>query len=163
MFDDDGWPDVQGVPWQLLIRVKYTYQVDVLVAAVTQRAVAPRLPEGLGQAFTKATTSIAARTVTVGRVEQRKFSSEQLGGLARALDDFMGWCGTPWPHHLPKQGPGPDPDPHPWREGGLAEVALIIDAANRLVQEVGSSDLRRSLGPALDDVLGALQEKITIA
>lgn len=157
MFDDDGWPDVQGVPWQLLIRIRYTYQVDVLVAAVTQRAVAPRLPEQLGLAFARVVTSIAARTVTVGRVEQREFTSGQLAGLARALSDFDEWCGTPWPHH------GPEPETHPWREGGLAEVAVIIDAANRLVQQVGSSDLRRSLGPALDDVLGALQEKTTMA
>lgn len=157
---DDGWSDVQGVPWPLLIRIRYTYHVDVVVAAVIQRAIAPRLPEHLGQAFARAATSIAARTVTVGRVEQREFAGEQLGRLARALADFVGWCGTPWPHRSPV---GPDPDPHPWWEGGLAEVAVIIDAANRLVQEVGSADLRRSLGPALDDLLGALQEKTTIA
>jgi hypothetical protein len=162
MFDDDGWPDVQGVPWQLLIRIRYTYQVDVLVAAVVQRAVAPRLPEQLGIGFARMATSIAARTVTVGRVEQRDFGSGQLAGLARALSDFDEWCGTPWPHHR-AGGPGSDPDPHPWREGGLAEVAVIIDAANRLVQQVGSADLRRGLGPALDDVLGALQEKTTLA
>lgn len=158
MLDDDGWPDVQGVPWQLLIRIRYTYQVDVLVAAVIQRAVAPRLPEQLGVGFARVATSIAARTVTVGRVEQREFTSAQLAGLARALSDFDEWCGTPWPHHITA-----DPDPHPWREGGLAEVAVIIDAANRLVQQVGSADLRRGLGPALDDVLGALQEKTSIA
>src|SRR5262245_27327638 len=120
MLDDDGWPDAQGVPWQLLIRIRYTYQVDVLVAAAIQRAVPPRLPESLGQAFAKAATSIAARTVTVGRVEQRKYTSEQLGNLARALTEFTDWCGTP--RH--------EPGPHPWREGGLAEVAVIIDAAN---------------------------------
>jgi hypothetical protein len=152
MFDDDGRLDVRGVPWQLLIRIRYTYQVDVLVAAVIQRAVSPRLPVGLGQAFARTATSVAARTVTVGRVEQRKFSNEPLGNLARSLDDFLQWC---TPHR--------DPEPQPWHEGGLADVAVIIDAANRLVQEVGSADLRRGLGPALDDVLGALQEKVTIA
>ncbi len=129
--------------------------------AVAQHAVASRPPEQLGVAFARVATSIAARTVTVGRVEQREFGSAQPAGLAGALADFDEWCATPWPHHT-GGGPG-EADPHPWCEGGLAEVAVIIDAVNRLVQQVGSSDLRRSLGPALDDVLGALQEKTSMA
>jgi hypothetical protein len=151
MQDTDGRSDARGVPWPLLTRIRFTYQVDVLVASVTQRAVAPRLPEAIGTAFARAVTSIAARSVTVGRIEQREYPVEKLGALARALADFDSWGDTP------------GPEPRPWCEGGLAEVTVIIDAAAQLVHDIGSADLRRSLGPALDDVLGALQAKTTIA
>jgi hypothetical protein len=156
---DDGWPDTGTVPWQLLIRIRYSYQVDVLIAAVTQRAVVPGLPEQIGGTFARTVTAIAARAVSVGRAEQQELVTDRLGGLARSLADFDDFCGTwPRPHWWLGGDPDVDPDPQPWRQGGLAEVAVIIDAASRLVMDVGSADLRRSLGVTLEDTLAALQE-----
>jgi hypothetical protein len=169
MAEDGDLPDTGTVPWQLLIRMRYVYQADVLVAAATQRAVVPALPESIGRAFARTVTAIAARAVSVGRTEQRELGDDRVVGVARALDEFGNWCGT-WPQHqcrdefAVRMESGAEPEPalsSPWRESGLAEVAVIVDAALRLVMEVGSPDLRRTLGVALEDTLAALQESTT--
>jgi hypothetical protein len=155
MADDGDRPDGGTLPWRLLIRLRYIYQVDVLVAAAAQRAIVPVLPEHLGGTFARTVTAIAARAVSVGRTEQRELADDRVVGIARALDDFDTWCGR-W-----RDEPDAESEPNPWRESGRAEVAVIVDAALRLVMEVGSPDLRRTLGVALEDTLAALQESTT--
>jgi hypothetical protein len=155
MADDGDRSDGGTVPWQLLIRIRYVYQVDVLVAAAAQRAIVPALPEQLGATFARTVTAIAARAVSVGRTEQRELAEERVVGIARALDDFDTWCDR-W-----RGGQDAEGGQHPWRESGRAEVAVIVDAALRLVMEIGSPDLRRTLGVALEDALAALQESRT--
>jgi hypothetical protein len=150
----DGWPDAQGIPWQELIRIRYLHQVDVLVLAAAQRAVAARLPAGFGREFARQATGIAA-ALGSGHRDPQKLPVERLGAVVGTLADFDGdWCGTPWPHHpWPHQVDGPVEE---WREGGLAEVVLAIDAATRLAAEIGTVELQRELGTVMDATIARL-------
>jgi hypothetical protein len=153
----DGWPDAQGIPWQELIRIRYLYQVDVLVLAAVQRAVASRLPAGSGREFARQATGIAA-AVGGGHRDPQELPEARLGAVVGALADFDDdWCGTrprPWPH----RAEGAEGDRSPWQAGGLAEVVLAIDAATRLAANIGTPDLQRALGTAMEATLAQLEK-----
>ncbi len=159
----DDWPDTEDMPWQELIRIRYVYEVDVLIASAVQRAVARALPEAFVPRFARSVTAIAAGAVQDGRAERQEMNVERLGHIMRAFDDFDDWCGTRyrWPVRVPRPHPGPgpgEPDPSPWKESGLAEVSLFIAAAADLVGATGSKELQRSLGTVLDEALTALRD-----
>ena len=40
MFNPDDFVSARDIPWQLLIRAKYTYEIDALIASTVVRAVA---------------------------------------------------------------------------------------------------------------------------
>ena len=156
--ESDDWGYTEGMPWQELIRIRYVYEVDVLIAGAVQRAVARALPEGIARQFARSVTAISAGVVQDGRAALQELDVERLGHIMRAFDDFVGWCGTPpgpRPHRW--QGFG-GPDPSPWKESGLAEVSLFVAAAADLVGAVGSKQLQGGLGIVLEETLTALRE-----
>jgi hypothetical protein len=168
--DEGGWPDVNGLPWEEIIRIRYEYEIDVLVATAVQRAVTPGLAREAAVSFAHATTAAAARVVRAGRTQGRHAGAEQVLGLARALDEFDDWRGAV-PRRRPSKGrrllvadpdPSPwvvaDPDPNPWRNVGWAGAAAVIAAADRLISNVGSTELRQDLSAALDVALGSLAD-----
>ncbi|HMM96305.1 hypothetical protein [Phycicoccus sp.] len=46
------------------------------------------------------------------------------GSFSRFAEDIEDWCGTGWPHHIPKPK-GEGPDPLPWRVFLGAAVAAV--------------------------------------
>lgn len=170
----DGWPDVDGLPWEEIIRIRYEYEIDVLVATAVQRAVTPGLAREAAVLFARATTAAAARAVqAAGAASPSSVGADSVLALARALDEFGDWCGTkPRYRWVPVIGPGPDPwgdppptpwvvadpQPNPWRQTGLAHTAAVIAAADRLIATVGGAGLRRDLSVALDAALGSLAD-----
>jgi hypothetical protein len=140
MWDPEHFPGADNVPWQLLIRARYQFEVDALVASVIVRNIAvlgtTAIAEQLGAAAAK---SVAQSRELNGRKKVVK------GGAAYALvAEFDDWCGTHWPR-WPWPWPGPGP-----RFDVLDPIVIVLaDRALGVLEAVGSPQLQEGLGGQL--------------
>ncbi|SOD73748.1 hypothetical protein SAMN05892883_2979 [Jatrophihabitans sp. GAS493] len=142
MWDVDSFPGAGNVPWQLLIRARYSYQVDAVVASAVQHAVGQVASVKVVEEIARAASLAAAQSAS----EAPKASGEQRGSAIVALFDFDDFCGTYWPHK---------PRPHYVEEFGDAAVSAVLPAAAELVRLAGSDVLQKTLGAALAEVSGS--------
>jgi hypothetical protein len=163
----EDWPDASEFPYIALIRIRFEYQVDSVVAGVLQRSVARLLGTEQAVTFAKAINTGVSRAVRHSAGDRQPLV-RSVSELARALDDFDELCPRPrhpWPHFLPANGTnlGIDPtvfnpQPEPWRQAGAAEAAAAVLAGLSLIREAGSEILQKELEPVLQDTLQALTD-----
>lgn len=159
MLNSDGdWSDTDGLPIELVIKMKYAYQLDAITAGIILKRIAPLLPAKQVEKFAGTMVGTAARIARSGSTERTEVSAEQILETARAIADFDDLCPPPPPWPWPWPWRNAKPEPEPWRIWGLAEVALVIPAAVDLITAIGSRQLQEALVPHLHDTLGALTE-----
>lgn len=143
MWDPEHFPGADNVPWELLIRARYQFEVDALVASVIVRNVAAlgtaAIAVDLGAAASKA---VALSREANGRKKVVK------GGAAFALvAEFDDWCGTHWPR-WPWPFPGPDP-----RFDVLDPIVVVLaDKALGMLEAIGSPQLQEGLNGSLGNL-----------
>lgn len=141
MWSSDDFPGASHVPWRLLIRARYTYEIDAVVASIAVSAIAAVAAEAIvGE------TARTARAATSGSDRKPATAEHRLAALG-AIADFEEFCGT-YPHHWW----GPGPRPHYLDQFGDAIAPLVIDQVAALVERAGSSDLQAALGQTLGQV-----------
>jgi hypothetical protein len=157
----EDWPDASEFPYIALIRIRFEYQADSVIAGVLQRSIARLLPAEQAINFAKAINSGVSRVV-LGAAGSRQPLERSLSELARVLDDFDELCPRPrhpWPHYSLGVGSDRfDPQPQPWRQAGAAEAAAAVLAGLSLVRDAGSEMLQKELEPVLQDTLQALAD-----
>jgi hypothetical protein len=138
MFNQDDFLGAKSVPWPLLIRARYTFEIDALIASTVVRAVSTvasqELTEKVAEAA-RAGVAASERGVLAG-AEQR------VGFLDAAADwDDGGICPPWWPWHGPR--------PHYVDDLSDPITAVVLASAAELVSKGGSAALQASLGRAV--------------
>ena len=143
MWTQDDFPGAQGVPWQLLIRARYTHEIDALIASTVVRAVSTVASRELTQKVAEAARAgVAAseRGVPAG-------ADQRVGFLDAAADwDDTGICPPWWPWHGPR--------PHYVDDVSDPITAVVLASAAQLVGKGGSAALQASLGRAVAEGAG---------
>lgn len=156
--------------WRVLIRARYAFHVDSVIAGVIQRAVVPLLPAGMAADVSTKMTAATANAIvqgSTGKARMTRISDEQFGSACRAVAAFDDEhpCGTPWPrrYRIPGiilTGTVPDTAPATLKDllpsSGFTEAGAALVAAADLVEAVGSAQLREHLSPVLKEALGDL-------
>lgn len=141
MWDPDNFPGADNVPWQLLIRARFAYEIDAVLASV----VVSRVGTVASVDVTRQVAEIAASAVSGQR--EKASSSTKLRALS-ALADFDDWCGTNWPR------PWPPKKNDVFDDLSDPIAGLVIEQAHATVLAGGSDVLQKSLGQALAEVGG---------
>ncbi|QEO10587.1 hypothetical protein [Protaetiibacter larvae] len=142
MWDPEHFPGADNVPWQLLIRARFAFEIDAVIASQIVHALAEVLP-------TKAVVQLSrAATQAVAAGSRAKVAPETTLGALSAAADFDDWCGTTWPRW-------PFPWPGPRRFEDLVDpiAVLTIDQA-RTFLGAASPEFQKGFGAALDDIAG---------
>jgi hypothetical protein len=139
MYGPDDNIDFSTIPWQLLIRARYAYEVDAVIASIVARQVSAVAPTSIAHAVTAA----ARESVSTGNREYAA-PEARVTALSALADWEDNWCGTPYPHH-PHFGELGDP---------MSEV--VLGQALELVRRAGSEGLQKTLGSALAEHAPAL-------
>jgi hypothetical protein len=143
MWTQDDFPGAQSVPWQLLIRARYVFEIDALVASTVVRAVATVGSREL-------TVKVAEAAAAGVRASERgvEAGDGQRVGFLRAAADWEddGICPPWWPWHGPR--------PHYVDDVGDPLVAIVLERAHALVDAAGSQQLQGALGAVLREGAG---------
>jgi hypothetical protein len=156
----EDWPEASEFPYIALIRIRYEYQIDSVVAGVLQRSVARLLPAEHALSFAKAINTGVSRVVATSAGGPQP-AERNLTDLARVLDDFDELCPRPRrprPHFtgIDVAVSATDPQPQPWRQAGAAEAAAAVLAGLTLIRDAGSELLQKELEPVLQGTLQTL-------
>ncbi|WP_148616463.1 hypothetical protein [Nocardioides rubriscoriae] len=140
MWDPDNFPGADSVPWQLLIRARFTHEIDAVLASVV-----------VSRVGAVTSVDVARRLVDVARVKAGGEKAEPGVVLAavRGLLEFDEWCGTGWPRRWP-----PRPKGHDFDDLMDPVAVLVMERAAELVSVAGSPDLQGGLGAALGELGG---------
>ena len=142
MWDPDNFPGADNVPWQLLIRARYAYEVDAVLASV----VVARVGAVASVEITRQVAAVAQDAITAEREKATAATKVRAMSAAAEFDDW--WCGTPWPRQWP-------PKPHGALDDFSDPIAgLVIEQALTMVRAGGSPALQKSLGDVLVEVGG---------
>jgi hypothetical protein len=131
MWSQDDFPGAEHVPWQLLIRARYAYEIDALVASTIVNSVALFGSREQSLAVAAAASDYVQRSKAAGEPA----TNEQKVGFLSTVADWDGpWCGNnppwPWPFHGPRRD---------WQEEvGDPLIAVVFARAADLVNAAGS-------------------------
>ena len=138
MWDPEHFPGTDNVPWPLLIRARYQFEVDAIVASVIVRNVA-----ALGTAAIAEEIGLAAaKAVAVSREVNGRKKVVKGGGAYALVAEFDDWCGTRWPW----------PGPRPRFEELDPIVVVLADRALGMLEAIGSPQLQEGLAGTLGNV-----------
>jgi len=136
MWDVDHFP-TGYIPWPLIIRARFEFELDAVVSSV--------IVESVRDFASDSTVEKIARSASFAPDDESRSKAEPKQVLATmsAIADYFDWCGT-----VPRRWP---PRPRtPWfSELGDPIATLVIDRALSLVEDVGSSSLKQNLGNTL--------------
>jgi hypothetical protein len=139
MWDPEHFPGADNVPWQLLIRARYQYELDAVVASTIVRQLSALGTEGLA----KKVSIAATEAVAASRKANGQDTANRSDALMSVLGDFDDWCGTRWPGW-----PGPRP-----KSFDLDPLVIVLaDRAIGVLRELGSDQLQQGLGEVLHEV-----------
>jgi hypothetical protein len=144
MWDPEHFPGADHVPWQLLIRARYQFEVDAVVASVIVRNIT-----ALGTANIADEVAVAAtKAVAASREANGRKKVTKVGAAMSIVGEFDDWCGTRWPRPWPWPGPGP-------RFEGLDPLVIVLaDRAIGVLDAVGSPQLQEGLKDTLGNIAG---------
>lgn len=135
MFTAEDFPGAEEVPWPELIRARYQFEIDAIVASVVVRAVAHVATAELSEAVAKAAFEGASFDG-----EREEAPAERRIGMLSIIADWDGdlcprfW----WPPQPPRRDDLGDP-----------LVTVVLDNAASLVRVAGSDRLQKALGSVL--------------
>jgi hypothetical protein len=134
MWNQDDFQGANQVPWQLLIRARYTYEIDALIASTVVRAVAT----AGSQELTEKVAEAALAGVEASERGVRASAEQRTAFLDAAADWEDGICPPWWPGHGPR----------PHYLDGLADPisVIVLASAATLVAQGASPALQASLG-----------------
>jgi hypothetical protein len=142
MWDPDNFPGADNVPWQLLIRARYAYEIDAILASV----VVARVGAVASVDVARKVAMVAADVATAEREETTATAKVQALSAAAEFDEW--YCGNSWPRHWP-------PKPHGvFDDLGDPIAGLVIEQALTMVRAGGSETLQKTLGDVLAEVGG---------
>lgn len=139
MWDPEHFPGADNVPWQLLIRARYQYELDAVVASTIVGNIARFGSESLANKVGLAAT----KAVALSRESNRKDKANRSDSMMSALADFDDWCGTGWPRR-------PWPRPKSFDLDPL--VIVLADRAIGVLNALGSDHLQQGLGDVLNEI-----------
>ena len=135
MWSAEDFPGAEEVPWPELIRARYQFEVDAIVASIVTRAVAQVAAPELSEFVAKAA------------VEGARFNGERVEAPAEGrlgmLSIIADWDGDLCPRFWWP------PRRHRDDELGDPLVNVVLDKAVSLVETAGSEQLQKVLGTAL--------------
>jgi hypothetical protein len=139
MWSSEDFPGAREVPWPELIRARYQFEVDAIVASVVLRAVAQ-------VASTELTERVAEAALEGARFDGERVEApaERRLGMLETISDWDGdLCPRfRWPPRPPRRDD----------ELGDPMLGFVLDKAASLVQGAGSEQLQKVLGEALQQV-----------
>ena len=146
MWTPEDFPGADHVPWQLLIRARFVYELDAVVASHVVHALAQVLPAKAVAEFAHVATRAAASA------PQEKVGQETAFAALSAYADFDDWCGTKWP-----RWPFPFPGPRHLDDVIDPLAVATLERARAFVAAAGSPELQKGLGAALDELAGSFR------
>jgi hypothetical protein len=141
MWDPEHFPGADNVPWPLLIRARFQFEVDAVVASTLVRNVARLVPDAVGREFAAVAVKAVASSREVNGRKKISTRSATMGAMME-LDD---WCGTRWP-----RWPGPRP-----KDDNPIPDPLVIGLADRglaVLDSLGGGPLQEQLSGALQGI-----------
>src|SRR6476620_8095921 len=135
MWTSDDFPGADHVPWQLLIRARYQYQVDAVIATMVARAALQVAPRSIGIQVAKAAMEAMSFE---GREE---VPAERRIAMLETVADWDGeLCPRPfpWPHRDELFDVG-DPS-----------TVIVAERAATLLAAAGSEGLQKALSGAFE-------------
>jgi hypothetical protein len=149
-----GWPDASDFPYRVLIRIRYSHEIDLLALERIQVAVChvapPELAREVAAGLTRAAARIASKAAgalepirseqTAERFE--KLRESMVSGVLNDWDDDR--CGT-WPGRW-KRWPWPRP---PYRKDFLEDL-LRIEESRSAASEGGPGTVEREVMPSVE-------------
>ncbi len=147
MWDPENFPGADNVPWPLLIRARYQFEVDAHIASSVVAAVARFAPEEVTAKVAKAADSAVRKSMS----ERAELSADQrvafLGAVADWEDGEL--CPRWW------RWPFPWPPKKDWaRELGDPIAYVALQRGLDLITAAGSQQLQESLGGAIQGIQG---------
>jgi|GEM_PF-844498 len=164
MWDIDHFPGADKVPWQLLIRARFAYEIDAVVASQVVNTLTAVLPRKAAVQFAR------NATLAVSGGSREPVEQDTSARALIAFADYDDWCGTMWPRWprwpfpypfpfpFPFPWPGPYPDPRELDESFVLDpiTVLTIDRARAFVEAAGSPEFQKGFGAALDELSATL-------
>jgi hypothetical protein len=139
MWDPEHFPGADNVPWQLLIRARFQYELDAVVASTIVRNIATLGSENLANKVGLAAT----KAVALSRESNGHDKANRSESMMSMLAEFDDWCGTRWPRW-------PWPRPKSFDLDPL--VIVVADRAIAVLRELGSDQLQKGLGEVLNEI-----------
>ena len=139
MWDPEHFPGADNVPWQLLIRARYQYELDAVIASTIVRNIATLGSESLANKVGLAAT----KAVALSRESNGQDKANRSASTMSILAEFDDWCGTGWPRW-------PWPRPKSFDFDPL--VIVLADRAIAVLRKLGSEHLQQGLGDVLNDI-----------
>jgi len=139
MWDPEHFPGADNVPWPLLIRARYQFELDAVIASTIVRNISALGSEAMAsKVAVAATQAVAASREANGRDKAGRSDT-----TLSILGEFDDWCGTRWP-----RWPGPRP-----KYDGLDPLVIVVaDKAFAVLGELGSGHLQEGLGGVLNEI-----------
>jgi len=135
MWTSDDFPGADHVPWQLLIRARYQYQVDAVIAAMVARAALQVAPRSVCTQVAKA----AMEAMSFGGREE--VPAERRIAMLETVADWDGeLCPRPfpWPHR------------DELFEVGDPTTVIVAERAAAILAAAGSDQLQKALTGAFE-------------
>ena len=139
MWDPEHFPGADHVPWQLLIRARFQYELDAVIASTIVRNIATLGSESLANEVGLAAT----KAVALSRASNGQDTANRSESMMSVLAEFDDWCGTGWPRWPGPRPKGFDLDPL---------VIVLADRAIAVLRELGSDQLQKGLGKVLNEI-----------
>ncbi len=136
MWSSEDFPGADHVAWPYLIRARYQFEVDAVIASMVARAALVVAPRGFGTQVAKA--AIESTRLGGGREEAPAEGRIAMLNLVADWDGDLCPKPRPWPHldELTELG---DPT-----------IVIVLERALQLLSVAGSEQLQKVLGAALE-------------
>jgi len=145
MWTYDDFPGADSVPWQLLIRARFQYQIDAIIASSVVHTIAKVATADV----TAKVAEVAAQAVTRAAADQGEVSGERRGQFMDAVANWDGELCPRWWRYFPVP-----PKPRWIEEFGDPMFLVTIGQALEFVNAAGSPGLQGSLGAVLTELQG---------
>lgn len=138
MWSSEDFPGAEHVAWPYLIRARYQFEVDAVIASMVARAAVVVAPRGVGAQIAKA--AVEATKLGGGREEAAAESRIAMLNLVADWDGDLCPKPRPWPHL------------DELTEIGDPSIVIVIERSLAMLGAAGSEQLQKVLGSALEQV-----------
>ena len=136
MWSSEDFPGADHVAWPYLIRARYQFEVDAVIASLVARAALVVAPRGFGSQVAKA--AIESTRLGGGREEAPAESRIAMLNLVADWDGDLCPKPRPWPHL------------DELTEIGDPTIVIVLERALQLLDAAGREQLQQPLGSVLE-------------